>query len=500
MSWIDRIRAAGAALAGSAEKSAGSGAAAVPAAGYLPTLGAVASSTGQLVSQGTALTVSAVYACVSIRAQDVSRCTPQLFKRNSKGAKVKVTDHPVARFFRNPNPQQTWLEWCEQMETAYLLRGNNYGVIRRNGKGVLQDIIPVNPDAVLVLESWNGEIFYNVNRIGLWQIAMLRDFPSSIAEEDIFQLRGVSFNSLVGLSTIGQARDSIGVAMGLEQQSARLMFNGSKPSGVLTAKKALTETTAQRLKQQWREVTSGIANAGVTPILEDGIEFKPMQLTSVDMEFMKQRDFQVVDICRFYRVPPFKLGLTELRGINIDQINQDYVNNTIMPDLHRWEQKFAKVFNLDDEDIEVSFDETVLLRADITTRFTANRIALGGAAFVSVNEVRAGEGLPPADEDATGGDAITRPVNMATLGSDVTGTAPDGAGAPAADEGGVSGADNVPSPAKPKGTPKPKPSLSEAAQADSANANDQGRAIDGAETKMVEGEAGNVLERAGLTL
>jgi hypothetical protein len=94
----------------------------------------------------------------------------------------------------------------------------------------------------------------------------------------------------------------------------------------------------------------------------------------------------------------------------------------------------------------------VLLRADVTTRYTAARIALGGSAFVSVNEVRAGEGLPAADPDATGADAITRPVNVATLGSDITGTAPDGAGHPLAAEGGVPGADHVPpASAAPKG-------------------------------------------------
>ena len=47
---------------------------------------------------------------------------------------------------------------------------------------------------------------------------------------------------------------------------------------------------------------------------------------------------------------------------------------------------------------------------------------------------------------------------MATLGSDITGTAADGAGHPSAAEGGVPGADNVASPKK--------PNASEAAQAD----------------------------------
>ena len=425
------------------QKNAGAGA---PVAGWLPTLGSTQSSTGLAVSQATAMGNAAVYACVKRRSEDVARCTPRLFRRDSTGKRVKVeaSEHPVAAFFRRPNDYQTWFEFAEQVQVEKLLRGNGYAAIRRDGRGRLRDMIPINSDAVLVMEGYEGGIFYNVSRIGLWQLAMLREFPPQLAAEDMFHLRDFSFNALVAASTIGLARDSIGVAMGLEQQSARLMANGARPSVVLQAKKRLDDVAAARLKQSWGDLFRGIVNTGQTAVLEEGIEAKVLQLTSVDMEFMAQRNFQVVDICRFFGVPPFKLGITELRGINIDQINQDYVNNTIMPDLHRWEQKLAQVFDLDDQGIEVSLDETVLLRADVTTRYTAARIALGGAAFVSVNEVRAGEGLPDADPDATGADAITRPVNVATLGSDITGTAPDGAGHPSASEGGVPGVDHVP--------------------------------------------------------
>jgi HK97 family phage portal protein len=459
-----------------AKAAVAAGAAALPAAGYLPTLGATPSASGLLISQGTAMAVGAVYACVTIRSQDVARCTPRLFRRDKatgKRVEVKPDEHPVASFFRRPNAYQTWFEFAEQMTAAKLLRGNAYAVMRFDSRGRLRDMIIVNPDAVLMLESFEGLIFYNVNRIGLWQTAMLRDFPSSIAAEDMFHLRDLTFNSLVALSTIGMARDAIGVAMGLEQQAARLMQNGSRPSVILQAKNRITPEAAMRLKQQWRDLTAGIQNTGQTAVLEEGIEAKPMQITSVDNEFMAQRNFQVQDVCRFYRVPPFKLGLVELRGLNIDQINQDYVNNTVMPDLHRWEQKLVQAFDLDSQDLEVSFDETVLLRADITTRYTAARIALGGGAFVTVNEVRAGEGLP----DVPGGDVVTRPVNMATLGSDVTGTAPDGAGRPAAAEGGAGGADNVPS-----------PNASQAAQADDED------------VSTVGGAAAAVLQKVGLAI
>jgi phage portal protein BeeE len=88
-----------------------------------------------------------------------------------------------------------------------------------------------------------------------------------------------------------------------------------------------------------------------------------LQLTSSDVAFIEQRKLQVGDICRFYRVPPFKLGATELRGIDIEEINNDYVSGTVMPDLQRVEQKIEQVFDLKRQNISVQFDERVLLRS-----------------------------------------------------------------------------------------------------------------------------------------
>ena len=422
------------------KSSAAAGGAALATQGWLPTLGATPSASGMLISQATAMSVSTVYACVTIRAQDVSRCTPRLFRRDARGNRVQVKpdaalkNRPiapaVAQLFMKPNRAQTWFEWMEQQSVAHLLRGNAYSPVRRDLYAQPVELVPVNPDAVLVLEAADGEVFYNVSRFGLWQMAMLRDFPLTIAAEDMLHLRGLSFNSLVGLSTIGAARDLIGLSMGQEQQASRWMASGARPSFALLAKARLSEAAAKRLKQQFNDVAQGVNNTGNTVILEEGMEPKPLQLTAADLAFLEQRQFSVPEIARFWRVPPHKLGAELMRGINVDQVNQDYVNNTVMPDLHRWEQKFADYFGLAALEIEVDMDETVLLRADITARYNAGRIGIL-TSMITPNEFRAGEGLPP----MPGGDELLRPVNMAALGSDVTGGAPDGAGRPAHGEG-----------------------------------------------------------------
>jgi len=397
-----------------------------PAQGFLPVLGSVPSATGLAINQGSALTVSTVYACVARRAKDVARCTPGLFRQGDDGKQEQIHDHPLARLFRRPNRLQTWYEFAMQVEACYLLKGNGYVVLLRDHRGTVVEMIPVNPDNVLVLEASDGSIFYQVNRSGLFQMAVLRDQPIAIPEEDVLHLRGITLNMTVGLSTIGMARDDIGLAMGFTQQAARLMSNGARPSGVLKTDKQLSVEAAARLKAQWETLKAGLANSGSTAILEEGLTWTSLALNSVDLQFIEQKKLQVEEVARFFGVPLHKIGVFGSDAkIKLDQADQAYVNDTVMPDCEMWEQRLERVFDLDDEGFSVSLDERNLLRAEEATRINNGRLAVLSG-LITINEWRARESLPP----MPGGDVLLQPVGLAALGSNVSGTAPDGAGRP----------------------------------------------------------------------
>lgn len=400
----------------------------VPSYGMIPPLGSVQSASGMLVSQATAMSVSAVNAAVTIIANDVARCVPTLYAVGADDGRTIVRDHPVARLLRRPNHMQTWFEFIRDLVIARVLRGNGYAAILRDRRGDPAELILINPDAVMVLEAADGQIFYNVNRLGLWQIAMLQRFPVAIPAEDILHLRGPSFNTLIGASTIGLARDSIGLSIGQSQQQSRWIGNGARPSVVLETPRELNEAAAARLKASWNEFSSGVMNVGKTAVLENGIVAKQLQLTSVDLQFIEQCNFTIQDIARFFNVPPRKLAQSDApRGSTVIQEEQAYVNSCIAPKLDEIEQKFGRVFDLDGEGLELDLNEDALLRADPLTRYNLGRIGkLSG--LTSTNEWRRGERLP----QVKGGDEIMQPVNMAVLGSDMSGEAPDAAGRPPA--------------------------------------------------------------------
>jgi HK97 family phage portal protein/HK97 family phage prohead protease len=411
-------------LGGEVRSSAG-----VPSYGMIPPMGSVQSASGMLVSQATAMAVSAVNRAVKIRAQDVARAAASVVRTDSNGTHTKLgrNDHPVAGLLVRPNRVQTWYEYMRDMMVAYLLRGNAYSAVLRDKRGNPTELVWINPDAVMVLEAVDGSWFYNVNRIGLFQIAMLRDFPPAIPAEDVLHIRDVSFNMLVSASTIGMARDAIGLAMGQGLQASRWVNNGARPSGVLQTDRRLSQETAERLKKQWDEFQSGVQNTGKTAVLEEGLKWEKLQLSAVDIQFIDQQQLSIQEIARFFGVPPAKLFQPgkEQRGNAIIQEDQAYINETVAPDLTMLEQKFNRYFQLPEEGLSMLLDPGTLMRADPQTRYNLGRIGVLSG-LISPNEWRQSENLKPVE----GGDEVRAPVNLAALGSDMTGTSPDGAGRP----------------------------------------------------------------------
>lgn len=392
------------------------------------------SATGIQINQQTALQATAVMACVSVLSEDISKMTPSLYERvdidNYKlSGRRLVTNNPLAKLLKRPNDWQTWPEFCRQMVIGYLLRGNAYAVIIRDARANPIMLVAINPDRVALWEAPGGSLFWAVTRSGLHEMAVLKDEPYLIPYMDVFHLKDLSANGLIGMSRIAMAREAIALALGQEQQYARLMGNGARPSGVLSTDKSLTPEQATRNKQRWSEAHGGLQRGGGTAVLEGGLKWTPLSLSSVDLQFLQMRQFQLSEIARMFRVPMHMIGdLSKGTFNNITQQSQEYRNNTLTSHSDVWEKRFDFQFGLSASRLEVDFDESALLKADITARYAAYRIGIM-TEFLQRNEVRIAEGLDP----LPGGEGLRTVSTAGGAGSDATGVAPDGAGEPSED-------------------------------------------------------------------
>jgi len=408
-----------------AVRRSASGAGGVPAGWQFPALGSSPAASGFLVNQQSAMGVSAVYACVKIIASDIAKLRPTLYRRLGADRRQVVTDHPVAAILRRPNRVQTWYDFARMQTAAILLRGNAFTPIVRLRDGTPKELIPVNPDRIMVLEAVDGEIYYNVSRYGLWEMDALRTLPLAVPQNDCLHLKNIGATALLGSSPITLARETIGLAIAQEQHSAQMFGNGAKPSGVLSTDRRLSDDSAKRLKQRWNDAHQG-PNAGGTAVLEEGLKWQQISLSSVDTEFLNQRKFSVEEIARIYRVPIHMLQVMERATFNnIEQQHQAYLSDTLSDYIEMWTQGIDTHFGLDEQDLFVELDTTKLLRNDTLARYNSYRLGIMSG-FIKINEARVAEGFAP----EPGGDELIRPLNMQPLTQASTGA----------------GADNVPDP------------------------------------------------------
>lgn len=391
------------------------------------------SASGIAISQTSALSATTVYACIMMLSEDVAKLQPQLFRPLPDGGRELVTDHWFAKLLDQPNDWQSKFEFIQMLMVQLLLRENAYAVILRTKGGRPYKLVPVNSDRVAIWEAPSGDLFYRVTPLGLHEMAELRDEPFLIPSEDMFHLRGLSINGLLGSSRMVLHKDAIGLSLAQEQQQARWLGASSAASGVLESDQKINETTAERVSKRWRDLHSGPQNAGKIVVLEQGLKFQKLGLSATDIDFINGRKYQIDDLARLFRIPPHMLG-TEQQGRSaagvVAQQASEYMNFTLTGHTQRFTEKFKVTFDL--SPLFIDWDYSILTRADWATRWGTYQKGIAGG-FVTPNECRVDDGRNPLPN----GDKLWLPVNVSYAGSQASGVMPDGGGRPQGSTGEV---------------------------------------------------------------
>jgi HK97 family phage portal protein len=369
--------------------------------------GGVPVAAGVPVTPASAMRCPTVYAAVKVLAESVAQLPLHLYRRTVNGGKERATDHPLAELLHDaPNDWTTAAEFRLDMQTSLLLHGNAFAYIGRSG-GQISELVQIPSHAVTVLtDPLTMEPTYRLTGAD----GAVRD----LAREEVFHLRTVGIEPNIGLSPIIQARDAIGLAIAMEQHASRLFAQGARPSGVFKYAKTLGAEALKRLRDSFNAAHAGGENSGKTMILEDGMEFEPIQFTAVDMQFLELRRHQVAEIARVFRVPLHLLQeLERATHHNAESMGRQFLSLTLLPWLKMWEGGIKRAL-LTSEERATHYAEFLtddLARADLAARFQAYAQAVTNG-LMSPNEVRAAENRPP----YRGGDQFRLPLNTEDAG------------------------------------------------------------------------------------
>lgn len=362
---------------------------------------------GVAVTPDTALTYSAVWACVRVLAEDVASLPLILYRRLPGGGKERATDHPLYRLLHDaPNSEMSSMDWREAQVTNLCLWGNGYSQVRWNRGGRIVDIWPML-SRYMRLDRHDGQLRY----LSTDPAARAPELPAT----EVLHTRTMSLNGLVGLSPIALARQAIGLGLATERFGAAFFNNGARPGLVLMSPGELSDGAYERIKNSWTEAHSGVENAHKPAILEQGTTIETIGVPPEEAQFLQTRQFQVLEVARWFRMQPHKIGdLSRATFSNVEEQGLDYVVNTLRVWLTRLEQAISRTL-LTSSERDVLYAEFLvdgLLRGDQKARYDAYALARSWG-WMNANEIRERENM----NAIPGGDAYWTPLNMTTTGA-----------------------------------------------------------------------------------
>lgn len=357
------------------------------------------------INEHNALGISTVFACVRAISEDVAKLPLILYRETDGRGKERLRDHPLYPLLRErPNDEMTAFDLRSCITAHALLRGNGYIEIERDGAGRPLALWPLNPDRVEVRRGSDGGIVYVYRDPDL-------NVTRTIFADDVVHIRGLGSNGLVGYSVVRFARESLGLTAAAERFGGSFFGNSSMPKGVLEHPGVLGEEAQKNLRSSWESVHRGPRNYGRIAILEEGMKFHAVTIPPEDAQFLETRQFQVPEICRWFRMPPHKVAdLSRATFSNIEHSSIEYASDTLLPWLVRWEQEIKRKCLLRSEQgLFVEHLTAALLRGDLKSRYDAYAIGRQWG-WLSPDDIREFENLNPIN--GAGGKVYLVPANM----------------------------------------------------------------------------------------
>ncbi|GAB6990864.1 phage portal protein [Paenibacillus pini] len=342
---------------------------------------------GEIVTNDSALMNSNVYTCASILGGDVGKLPIQVFKKRGGGIE-RDSNHPVSKLLgTRSNPYMSAYTFKELMQVHVTVWGNGYANIEWETSGpyngMPKALWPLDPSKTDVhVDTITGEIWY-VTTLPNGEIRKLKNF-------DVLHVKGISKSGLKGITPISVIREELGVQQSQRKFLGSFYSNGTATRGILKIPNGTLDKPAKdKARDEWQKANSGLNNAHRIAILDAGMEYQNLGMPLNDAQFIETSKFGIMEVGKIYKVPGYKLGLTDVKFSNMENQSLEYVKSTLQPIFTNWEQECDyKLFTeLERKRYYTKYNVSGELRGDSTSRaaYYKEMIAMG---VYTINEVR----------------------------------------------------------------------------------------------------------------
>lgn len=374
---------------------------------------------GERVDATSALTVSAVFACIRLLSETVSTLPVATYSRRG-GVRKEITP-PTWLNYPTAEPGGIGrIELISQVMLSLLLAGNAYIVVTWSGPSIAA-LDVVDPSKVrvhtVIVDGRRRKIFdcWDVDADG-HEVAL-----GWFTTRDILHIPGMMMpGDFTGVSPIAYARETIGLSLAAQRYGAKFFSNGAMPAAIVEVPGALSEEGLARARDAWRAANSGADNAHRVALLTEGAKFSKIALSNDEAQFLETRQFQVPEVARIFGVPPHLISdatNSTSWGSGLAEQNQAFAMFSLRPWLERIEAGLTRLIYAEtaNRQLFVKFSLDGIQRGAAPQRMQMYATGLTNGIYC-VDEVRGWEDLEPLPDGA--GQVFRVPMNLGAVGEE----------------------------------------------------------------------------------
>lgn len=360
------------------------------------------SNAGVVVTEKTAMTVSAYFAAIRNISEDIAKLPLKVFeisKRNGRTRREEQLDHPIYHLIHDsPNEEMTAMVFWETILHHAMGWGRGLAQIIRDNSGQAESLWLLDPTQVRPERGTDGVLRY-VDSGG----------TEILEREQVLHIHGLGFDGVDGYSIATMARESMGEALAQQQFGGAFYGNNAVPAAVIETQEHYDAQRQKEYREGWNQLHKGPSRSQGIGILWKGATLRTFSVSPEDAQFIEGRHFSIEEAARWFRMPPHKLQhLLRSTFNNIESQSREYIGDTLSPWMRRIVQEVNRKL-LAPPLVSADYDLDLLQLGDIAAQ--TNGLAQGkNWGWMNTNDCREKLGLNPIDEPWA--DEYWMPANM----------------------------------------------------------------------------------------
>ncbi len=354
------------------------------------------------VTPDVAFQVATVWACIDVVSSAIASSNWNVHEWLAQDKQSFLYNDPLQEVLNTRlNPEMTAKSGKQAVMSSAVSAGNGDAEIVRDLTGRARQLWPIAPDRVDMFRDANGP-YYRVRNEGA--------DPTYLDPMDMFHVRGPGLGGLLGDNQIGKAVRTIALAIAQERFAEAYFGNNAQLGLIVKSAQSLDDVQFERLKNQIED-RKGVRRAHRSLLLEGVTEVDRDTIKAEDTQLTEARNQQVEEICRWFRVPPHKVGhLLRSTFNNIEHLGLEFARDTLRPWKTEIEQEAEyKLFAPSGRSRFVIVDTAWASQGDFKSRMEGYQIGRGMGVY-SANDILRKEG-----ENTIGKEGDLRIVNGAAI-------------------------------------------------------------------------------------